>query len=66
MTIATKTSLNIKLRTSPSVLRFIHVGHVVTNKGSVLSLNWNERFLFEGREWKIFHYRLALSSEPQI
>ena len=43
-TTATKTSFKIELQSSLTVLRSFPVGHVVTNKRNVLSLEWNERF----------------------
>ena len=45
--------------------KLLHVRHVVQNKRCVLSLSWHERFSCEGKEWKIYRWGLALSSEPQ-
>ena len=57
-----KIELCVKLR----LLRLFHVGHVVQNRRSALSLAWHEWFSCKGKEWKIYCCELALSSEPQI
>ena len=47
-----------------NVQRLFHVGHVVQNRWSVLSLAWHEWFSWKGREWKIYcsHRRQSLKS----
>ena len=58
-----KIELCVKLR----LLRSFHVGHVVQNRRSALSLALHEwRFSYKGKEWKIYCCELPLSSEPQI
>mgnify|MGYP007094318161 CR=1 FL=1 len=49
-----------------SVMRLFQVGYVVQTRRSVLSLAWHEWFLRRAKEWKIFCFWLALSSELQI
>ena len=57
----------IKIELCLSVGRFLHVGHVVRNRRSLLSLAWHEWSVScKGGEWKIYRCGLALSSEPQI
>ena len=48
-----------------NVLRLFHVGHVVQNRRSALSLACHEWFSWKGKEWKVYCCGLALSSEPQ-
>ena len=60
-----KRHIKIELRVRLSVLRLFHVGHVVRNGRSELSLSWHERLSCKAREWKIYSCGLALSSEPQ-
>ena len=57
-----KTELCVKF----SVLRLFHVGHVEQNRRGALSLASQEWFSCKGKEWKIYCYGLALSSELQI
>ena len=49
-----------------TVLPLFHVGHVVQNRRSMVSLAWHEWFSCRGREWKIYCCGLVLYSEPQI
>lgn len=46
-----KRHFKIVLRSRLGVSWLFHVGHFVGNKGSVLLLDWNERFSHKGREW---------------
>ena len=59
-------NVTLKLNFAFSLLRLFHVGRVVQNRPSVLSLAWHEWFSSKGREWKIYCWELALLSEPQI
>ena len=56
----------IELCVKLSLLRLFHVGRVVQNKRSALSLAWHECFSCKGKDWNIYCCGLALSSEPQI
>ena len=49
-----------------SLLRLFHVGRVVQNRRSALSLAWHKWFSGKGKDWKIYCCELALSSELQI
>ena len=61
-----KRHIKIDLCVQSSLLRLFHVGRVVQNRRSALSLAWHEWFSSKGREWKIYCCELALSSEPQL
>ena len=61
-----KRHIKIELCVKLSPLRLFHVGHVVPNSRSALSLAWHEWFSYKGEEWKINCCELVLSSEPQI
>ena len=61
-----KRHIKIELCVKLSLLRLFHVGQVVQNRRSALSLAWHEWFICKGKEWKIYCCELALSSEPQI
>ena len=58
--------IKIELCVKLSLLRLLHVDHVVQNRRSALSLAWHDWFSCEGKEGKIYCFKLALSSEPQI
>ena len=61
-----KRHIQIELCVKLSLLRLFHVGHVVQNRRSALSLAWHEWLSCKGKEWKIYCCELALSSEPRI
>ena len=61
-----KRHIKIDLCVKSSLLRLFHVGRVVQNRRSALSLAKHEWFSSKGREWKIYCCELALSSEPQL
>ena len=61
-----KRHFKIELCCSLSVLRLFHVGHIIRNGYSVLSLDWHEQFSYKGRERKAFCCRLTLSSKHKI
>ena len=61
-----KRHIKIELCLKLSLLRLFHVDRVVRNRRSALSLAWYEWFSCKDKEWKIFCYELALSSEPQM
>ena len=46
--------------------KLFHIGRVVQNRRSALSLVWHEWFSCKGEVWKIYCCELAWSSEPQI
>ena len=48
------------------LLRLFHVGRVVQNRRSALSLAWHKWFSGKGKDWKIYCCELALSLELQI
>ena len=47
---ATKRHIKIELSVILTVLQLFHVGHVVQNKRSALSLAWHEWFSGKGRK----------------
>ena len=57
-----KTELYVKL----SLLRLLHVDHVVQNRRSALSLACHEWFSCKGKEGKIYCCEVPLSSKLQI
>ena len=61
-----KRHVKIELCVNLSLLRLLHVDHVVQNGQTALSLAWYEWFSCKGKKWKIYCCELALSSEPQI
>ena len=61
-----KRHIKIELCVRLSILRLFHVGHVVQNRRSALSLAWYKWFSYKSKEWKIYCCELALLSEPQI
>ena len=61
-----KRHIKIELCVKLSHSRLFHVGHVVQNGRSALSLAWHEWFSCKSKEWKIYCCELTLSSEPQI
>ena len=61
-----KRHIKIELCVKLSLSWLFHVGHVVQNRRSVLSLAWYEWFICKGKEWKIYCCDPALSSEAQI
>ena len=58
--------IKIELCVKLSLLRLFHVDDVVQNTRSALSLAWHKWFSCKGKEGKIYCFKLALSSEPQI
>ena len=61
-----KRHIKFELCVRLSLLRLFHVGRVVQNRRSALSLAWHEWFSCKGKDWKIYCCELALSSELQI
>ena len=61
-----KRLIKIELCVKLSLLRLVHVDHVVQNRRSALSLAWHEWFSCRGKEEKIYCCELPLSKEPQI
>ena len=61
-----KSHIKFELCVRLSLLRLFHVGRVVQNRRSALSLAWHEWFSCKGKDWKIYCCELALSSELQI
>ena len=49
-----KRLIQIELRNRLSALRLFHVGHLVENRRSALSLSWHEWSSGESKEWKIY------------
>ena len=60
-----KENVTLKLNFASSLLRLLHVDHVVQNRRTALSRAWYEWFSCKGKEWKIYCCELALS-ELQI
>ena len=61
-----KRQLKIELCVKLSLLWLFHIGHIVQNRPSALSLAWHHWFSCKGKEEKIYCCELALPSEPQI
>ena len=61
-----KVPFKIELCVTLSLLRLLHVGHVLQNRRSALSHALHEWFSCKGKDWKIYRCEHVLLSETQI